>query len=345
MQHLQLRSSAAVGRIALVLMALVLILLLWGKLVLELAGLIFGGAAFAFLLLPLCNLFEKKFSRPASALLSLLLAGSALLGLMALLLPAIIRQISTLTTLLPEAFERIGALVNQISNQLQARLPGLQLPEMNLSGSESGITSFAKEAMNYLSGFTGKVYRIFLMVVLSYFFLADREKIQLRLELLAPARIRRLAVRAGRTLSRELRLYLRGQITIALAVGILAGVTLTFIGIPGSPLMGVFVGIFNVIPYFGPIIGGIPAMLMALSVSWQKALICLGALFLVQQIDGLVISPRVMGNITGFSPAVVLLALFAGGSVGNILGMLLALPALMALRTLYRIYVQRHEKN
>ena len=152
-------------------------------------------------------------------------------------------------------------------------------------------------------------------------------------------------MRTGNALARELRLYLRGQATIALAVGVLAGLGLSVVGVPSAPLLGVFVGLFNVIPYFGPFIGGIPAVIMALSVSWQKAAFTVLALFLVQQIDGMVISPRVMGNSTGFSPAVVLLALFAGARLGNIAGMLLALPALMTVRTLYRVFVQRSEKN
>ena len=144
---------------------------------------------------------------------------------------------------------------------------------------------------------------------------------------------------------RELRLYLRGQVTIALVIGVLAAVGLAIVGVPGAPLLGVFVGAFNVIPYLGPIIGGIPAVVLALSVSWQKAAFALLALFLVQQMDGMVISPRVMGNITGFSPAVVLLALFAGARLCSIRGMLLALPTLMAVRTLYRVFVQRRENN
>ena len=99
------------------------------------------------------------------------------------------------------------------------------------------------------------------------------------------------------------------------------------------------------IPYFGPILGGIPVVLLALGESWQKAAFSLAALVLVQQIDGTVISPRVMGNATGFSPAVVLLALYAASGVFGIAGLLFAMPALMAIRTLYRVFVQRYEKN
>lgn len=322
-----------------------LLLWAWGALVVELAGLVFGGGVLAFLLLPLCRLLEKKLSGPLSALLTLALTLSALAGLIALLLPALVRQFSALSGLIPDAFARLGNLFNAFKDFLQARLPGIALPDLRLSGSEDGVARFASGAVNYVSGFTGGIYRWTLMVVLSYFLLVDRQKLQLRAELLIPCRMRCLAVRAGSILTRELRLYLRGQATIAVAVGVLAGTLLLLAGVPGAPLMGVFVGIFNIIPYFGPVIGGIPAMLMALSVSWQKALLCLAVLFVVQQIDGLVISPRVMGNVTGFSPAVVLLALFAGGNVGGIAGMLLALPVLMAFRTLYRIYVQRNEKN
>ena len=76
-----------------------------------------------------------------------------------------------------------------------------------------------------------------------------------------------------------------------------------------------------------------------------RALITIGVLFLVQQIDGLVISPRVMGSVTGFSPGTVLLALYFGSKLGGIGGLLLAVPALTAIRTLYRVFVQRYEKN
>ena len=143
----------------------------------------------------------------------------------------------------------------------------------------------------------------------------------------------------------QLRLYLRGQMTIALAVGTVAALAMTLLGLDGAPVLGLTVGVCNVIPYFGPFLGGIPAVIAALSISWQRALWTVGALFAVQQIDGLLISPRVMGGVTGFSPAVVLIALFAGARIGGVGAMLLTLPALMTFRTVYRVFVQLHEKN
>ena len=93
---------------------------------------------------------------------------------------------------------------------------------------------------------------------------------------------------------------------------LLAALGFVVLGLPGSPLLGLFVGAMNVIPYLGPFLGGVPAVASALGFGWERALLALMVLVGVQQIDGMVISPRVMGSVTGFSPAVVLLASGAG---------------------------------
>ena len=332
-------------QIALSALALAAVCFFWGDTLLELARIVFGGATIAFLIVPLSRPLEARLGRNAAALIALLAVAFSIVALFALLLPAFIRQFSGIVDLLPDAFQRLRSLTEGVLERIQKRMPELTLPRISFSGAEREFGSMAKGAVNYAGNLGNSLYRLSLMAVLSFFLIADREQILLRMELLIPSVYRRLMVRAGNALVRELRLYLRGQATIALAVGALAAIALSIVGVPGAPLLGIFVGAFNVIPYLGPILGGIPAVVLALSVSWQKAAFALLALFLVQQMDGMVISPRVMGNITGFSPAVVLLALFAGARLCSIRGMLLALPTLMAVRTLYRVFVQRRENN
>ena len=323
----------------------VAICLLWSEVVAELAALVFGAAALAFILTPLCRLLEKKLKRPLAALISLVGAFALLLAALAILLPALFRQLSALAEGLPEAFSRLRTLTDGLAQRIESHMPGFRLPQINFSGAQGSIGDAARGAISTVSSAADGAYRLFLTVVLSYFLVADRENILLRLELMIPHAWRRGAVRAGNMLVRELRLYLRGQATIALAVGVVATAGLMFIGLNGAPLLGLFVGLFNIIPYFGPFLGGVPAVITALSVGWQKAALTVLILFLVQQIDGMLISPRVMGSITGFSPAVVMISLFVGARVGSIAGMLLAMPTLMAARTLYRVFVQRHENN
>ena len=84
-------------------------------------------------------------------------------------------------------------------------------------------------------------------------------------------------------------------------------------------------------------------MLLALADGWRKALLVLGVLALVQQLDNALISPRIMGGLTGFSPAAVLLAIFAGARLFGVVGLLTALPLFMSIRTVFRVFVQSRE--
>ena len=86
-------------------------------------------------------------------------------------------------------------------------------------------------------------------------------------------------------------------------------------------------------------------MILALGGGWQRVAFVLLALVAVQQIDGALISPRVMGDLTGVSPVAVLLAITVGGSVGGIAGMLFALPVLLILRISLRVWAQRRESD
>lgn len=319
------------------------IILFFGDLAADALSILFGAGVICFLASPLDEWISRRVPRPWSAILALAAIGVTVIGLTVAAAWIVSAQIGSGGGAITAAADRISEMIRSAKAAVQEKFPSVPLPD--LSGPIGGISEFAKNAIDYIGAVSDRIYRALLMIAMSCFFLIDRERTLLRMELMVPSSVRRYAVRFGHALMRELRLYLRGQATIALAVGILACAGLLIIGVPGWPLLGPFVGIFNVIPYFGPVLGGIPAVLMALGVSWQRALITIGMLFLVQQIDGLVISPRVMGSVTGFSPGAVLLALYFGSKLGGIGGLLLATPALTAIRTLYRVFVQRYEKN
>lgn len=337
-------SGRRIRMLLLLIPAAACILLFW-RLIAAALGVIFGACLICFLLNPICMLLEKKLKRQAAAIISVILAVGVLLAAFGLLAPVLLRQFGDLAVKLPDSIGRITAGIESLLLRLKSAFPSLPLPNGELQSALSGLdagrlTSVARGAISTIGGLAGGVYRLALSVILSCYFLIDREKLLLRLELLLPLRWRKGGVRLGRMLLRELRLYLRGQATISLAVGLLAALGLTLLGVEGGALLGGFVGACNIIPYVGPFIGGLPAVLVALGSGWQKAAFTIGLLFLVQQADGLLLSPRIMGNITGFSPAAVLLTLYLAGNAGGIWGLLLAMPLLMTARTLYRVLVQ-----
>lgn len=121
--------------------------------------------------------------------------------------------------------------------------------------------------------------------------------------------------------------FIRGQLLAALIVGILTSIGLSIIRLDFAILIGMTAGIANIIPYFGPIMGSIPAVIVGLlSGSPIKALLAVIVLVVVQQIDGTLISPRIVGNRVGLHPVFVMLSIIIGGAYFGLWGMLIAVP-------------------
>lgn len=336
------RTRTANWKVALALVAgAALVVLLW-RFIAPALSLTAGAAALAFLLSPLCRRLENVMSAGAAAVLSLLGTLVILAGILWLLVPALIAQITDLVSALPAALETLRALAGRLSAWTsEIGLGEIALPGIDLSRAGDGILRFAAGTVTFASGVANTVSQITMAAVLGVFLLIDRRRLLLRLELLIPLRLRGMAVRMGAAAQREVRLYLRAQATVSLAVGALSAFGLWLAGVRSALALGLLTGIFNLIPYLGPVLGAVPTMIAALTSGWQTALFAAIVLIIVQQLDGMLISPRVMGTLTGLSPAVVLVAVFAGGCALGVAGMLLALPVLMIIRTCVRVFVQR----
>ena len=313
------------------------------RLLAQVGMLVLGAALLCFITVPIARWYERHLPRAASALLALMSMGAAIGLLAGLLLPAIYRQMLELARAVPDSIARLADWASGVRLWLQSRLPALSLPALspaNLAGPLSGI---AEGTVNMAVNLADVVGQSSMMAVLAFFFLCDRDRLLLRLELLVPQSGRHAAVGIANAIGRELRLYLRGQLMVAGAVSVLSVAALWIVGVPSALALGLIIGLLNMIPYFGPFIGGVPAVFIALSMGWQKAALTVLALTVVQQLDGSWISPRIMGGVTGFSPAAVLVGIFAGARLKGVAGMIFALPVMMALRTVFRFFVQKYE--
>ena len=305
--------------------------------------LVLGAALLCFVAAPVARFFERKLSRAAAALVALLSIGAVAGGLAWLLLPSIYRQLVELARALPDSIARVVDWVNGLRLRLQAWLPAVALPEFSPVGLPGALSGLAQGTVSMAVNLADVISRVSMMAVLAFFLLCDRDRLLLRLELLVPRAARPTAIRMANTVGRELRLYLRGQLMVAGAVSLLSTAALMIVGVPSALALGLIIGLLNMIPYFGPFIGGIPAVFIALSGGWQRAALTVLALTMVQQLDGSWISPRIMGSLTGFSPAMVLVGIYAGAQLGGVAGMFFALPVMMAFRTVFRIFVQKYE--
>jgi predicted PurR-regulated permease PerM len=120
--------------------------------------------------------------------------------------------------------------------------------------------------------------------------------------------------------------YVTGKMIDSLVIGVLCFFLMNILGLPYSIIISLVVGITNMIPYFGPYVGCLPGALILLMISPVKTLIYLVMILVLQQFDGLILGPKILGDSTGLRPFWIIFAVSVGGSVGGVLGMFLGVP-------------------
>ena len=133
--------------------------------------------------------------------------------------------------------------------------------------------------------------------------------------------------------------YIIGMLLDSLNIAVLCYIGTTLLDMPYSILISVIVGVTNVIPFFGPYLGAIPSAILIFMVDPIKAIYFIIFIFVLQQIDGNFIAPRIIGDSTGMSPLMVLAAIMIGGGLFGIPGMLIGVPVFAILCTIVKNYV------
>lgn len=187
---------------------------------------------------------------------------------------------------------------------------------------------------------------IFLLApIIAFYLLVDLPHLGRVFESLIPERSKDEVHLVLQRLNRAIGGYFRGQLVVALIVGVLVSIGLAILDLPFWLLVGMIAGLFNMIPLIGPYIGAIPGIIIALTVGEGigQAVWVAVIMIVAQQIDNHFITPNVMQRVVKLHPAVVMLALLAGGTIAGFMGLLLAVPATAVLKIilghLWRTYV------
>lgn len=188
---------------------------------------------------------------------------------------------------------------------------------------------------------------VVLTPVLTYYLLRDYDRVTARASELIPEQRRESWTAFLREYNRLVSRYLRGQVLLAVMVGTLIGLGLWLVQFPYSGLVGAVAGIFNLVPYLGPIVGLVPALIIAfLSGNVLMSLLkIVGVFAAVQLLDSSFLGPRIVGESVGLHPVWVMLALALGGFYFGFVGLLLAVPLAALLRLLARVGVERYEES
>ena len=180
--------------------------------------------------------------------------------------------------------------------------------------------------------------------IIAFYLLVDLPHIRRVAESMVPENRKAEVLVVSRRLNHAIGGYFRGQLFVAAIVGTMASIGLAIIGLPFWLVVGMVAGLFNMIPMVGPWIGAVPGVVIALTTGdLTDALWVVVVMLVVQQIDNHFISPVVMQRAVKLHPAVVMLTLLAGGTLGGFFGLLLAVPTVAVLKVvvghLWRTYV------
>jgi predicted PurR-regulated permease PerM len=201
-------------------------------------------------------------------------------------------------------------------------------------------------AIGLLTGIGGGVIGFVTVLIISYYYLMEKEWIR-RLALSAATPETRVRVsRIWDEVELKVGDWLRGQLTLCLVIGVTATIGYGLMGISFWPLLGLWAGITEIIPILGPWLGGIPAVIIALTQGWEKALLVIGFVVLLQLTENAILVPRVMRGAVGLTPLTVFIAILAGTEFAGVAGALLAIPVAAVIQVLLSNYTQarREEK-
>lgn len=171
--------------------------------------------------------------------------------------------------------------------------------------------------------------------VVSYYFLADGELIYNKLLLIFPTDKRILVRKINNNIDKVLSRYIVSQLVLSAIIGVLTFIMLLILKVKLPLVLAILNAIANIIPYFGPIIGGAPIVFIALIESPSKALLALIGAFIIQQLEGDLLAPKITGVSINLHPIIIIILLILGGKIGGVCGMVLAVPILVIIKVIY----------
>lgn len=304
---------------------------------------VFWSFVIAYLLSPVQRAFERRFRGNASLALTFLVFMLCVLALPAIIVPVLIRDLGDILVRIPDLFSRIDAFLSGVADALSPYLT-LRLNTQALQALGDRIAERLSEWLGDgegIASLSGSLIWIALVPFVSFYMLKDREKALRVLRYLIPQRHRAAILEAAHATNALVRQFLRGQLTVSIIVGILTGLGLWAAGVRYAALLGIFTGLCNLIPYIGSLIAAIPVLLLSLLGGAGMFLRGLLVVLAVQQVESIVISPRVMGANLGIHPVFILLGVLAGGALYGFMGFLLALPAVIVIKGVFQYAQQR----
>ncbi|MBQ8162165.1 MAG: AI-2E family transporter [Clostridia bacterium] len=316
----------------------------------------FIGGALAFILLPLVRRLETFFNRlcrkkphpRGMRMLAVAISLVCLLLLIGLFMSILLPQISSS---IQSVVRQVTRYVNENDETVTEYLKMIGLVDLEVDPLNSAWQNILTSATNYL-GFVptilmtsynvlySLIFRLFIGMITCFYLLTDRDRLARQMKKISYALFSRShadrLIYWTRHANKIFGGFTTGKIVDSLIIGVICYIMMLIMGLEYSVLISVLIGVTNILPFFGPFIGAIPSILILLIVNPASALKFAIFILILQQVDGNVIGPKILGDYTGISSLWTMFAIILGSALFGFVGMLISVPVFALIYAILR---------
>jgi len=262
--------------------------------------------------------------------------------LLILILPVLGNQIMSLVKDIPKYYNVLTDGLKHLQDMFQTNPAMQKMVDSFLASIQPRIESYLSDigikSFNFIISLTNSIFTLILAIVLNFYFLIDMENIERWFISIIPENIKDKTLNALKEINSSFKSFLKAQLILCLFVGLADGLGAWILGVNYPLILGIIAGFTEIIPYLGPFIGAIPAIIVALTISPWKALEVSIWYLVVQQLEAHFVVPNVMGKTMGLHPLTVIFSLLVFGKLLGFWGVILAVPIAAMIKIILKIY-------
>ncbi|MDG5470901.1 AI-2E family transporter [Jeotgalibacillus sp. ET6] len=301
---------------------------------------------FAYLLLPLVHfLMRAKCSNRLAVSIVFVVLTAVAGALFQWWIPAFAREWNHFLTHLPDLLDKVSDWNHAIADWLSSMPQPVSIRIQDFIHSiQMAIEQRAEELLAGINHSLKWIIALSLVPFMTFYLVKDRIVIRDYIMNHIPQDRKKQVVSLAADLDQKLGSYIRGQLWLSAAVAVFSFAVLYAIKLPYALPLGLLLGIFNVIPYLGPIIGALPALLVASTISGSMVIWVIAAAFGIQMVESHLLAPWIMGKTIHIHPVMIMLLLLIGGELGGMAGLIAVVPVYMIIGMIIHSFKQREKE-
>jgi len=286
----------------------------------------------------------KRVPKTLSVVLVYMILLSIFALILALIIPPINDQIDQISTTFPVYWQKFNLEFRNVGQFLNQYGAGQEIENV-LRNLKYGLPETTSGIFSQVGHFLANVASVFIVLVITFYILVEENSTKRIFRSIIPGQYLPYTFQVFNRIQDKLGLWLRGQLILSFMVGLMVYIGLLFLGVKYALILGIIAGLLEFIPYLGPTFSGILAVILTFFQSPITALLVLILYIVIQILENNVLVPNIMRRAVGLNPVISITALLIGGSLGGVIGAILAIPVATALSVFAQDFLEKKRER